>query len=176
MQILIYAAIIAAIYAAGGASGWELRRWYDAETVSALKIEIANRNTADAKRDADRATADAEAVKNAAGKLAGRVKTNEELADERRKFIETLSDDAACHVPGELVRLHDTAAQAVPLSRAAGPPNAAAKPAPCRPVILATARNYDTCHDTADRLTDLQDWIKDIRFSHERSLPRTTPR
>lgn len=163
MNILVYALIVIAIYAAGGASGWELRRWYDAETVSAMKVDIANRNTADAMTAAATNKADADATKKAADALAARSKTTEDRNNERQKAIASLSDDAACRISGDLVRLHDTAAATLPVSGSAKTPDGTAKAVACRAVILAAARNYDACHDNADKLTDLQRWIDDVK-------------
>ncbi len=161
MMNMLYAAGFALLIGFGG--GWQVRSWYDASTLAKCEARHAARDLADAKRDEAHRKSEADANRNAAANLAQRLKATKELTDERNRYLNSLSNDVACLIPGGLVRLHDAAAQAVHLPGSAGPPDATARPAACRAVIVTAAGNYDTCHDTADRLTDLQNWLRDIR-------------
>lgn len=63
----------------------------------------------------------------------------------------------ACPLPGGFRVLHDAAAQGA----AADPARVAdAAPVPAQDAAATVADNYTTCHETAERLSALQDWVR----------------
>ena len=158
---MLYAAGAALLIGFGG--GWQVRGWYDASTLAKCEARHAERDKADLVRDKSISDAQARAALNAADALFQRNKAKQELTDERNRYLNSLANDVACLIPGGLVRLHDSAAQAVHLPGTTGPLDATARPATCRAVVVTVAGNYDTCLETADRLTDLQNWLRDVR-------------
>jgi hypothetical protein len=153
----------AAALAIGFYGGWEVRSWYDSDTINKCEQRHAARDLDDANAADKHHQAEAEANRNAAAALAARQKTNDERSRERESYLSSFANDAACRIPGDLVRLHDATAQAMRIPRPAGLSDGATGSASCRAVVTTTAENYDTCHDTADRLTDLQTWLRDVR-------------
>lgn len=75
----------------------------------------------------------------------------------------TTTADAACPVPVGFVRLHDAAAQGMPIDPAAGNPDAPAPGIALSGVAATVAGNYATCHETAAQLTALQDWVRGLQ-------------
>lgn len=75
----------------------------------------------------------------------------------------TTSADAACPVPVGFVRVHDAAAQGVPIDPAAGDPDAPAPGIALSRVAATVADNYGACHETAAQLTALQDWVRGVQ-------------
>lgn len=75
----------------------------------------------------------------------------------------TATADAACPVPAGFVRVHDAAAQGVPLDPAAGDPDAPVPGLALSGVAAAVAGNYTTCHETAAQLSALQDWVRGLQ-------------
>lgn len=71
--------------------------------------------------------------------------------------------DAACAVPVGFVRVHDSAAQNLPLDYPPGDPDAPAPGLALSAVAAAVAGNYTTCHETAAQLTALQDWVRGLQ-------------
>lgn len=67
--------------------------------------------------------------------------------------------DARCPVPVGFVRVHDAAAQGVPLAGAAGNPDAPAPGLALSGVATVVAGNYTTCHEIREQLIALQGWI-----------------
>jgi len=64
--------------------------------------------------------------------------------------------DRACTVPAGFVRLHDAAAEGVPIAPSAGPPDAAASGIALSAVAGTVAGNYTACHANAEQLEQLQ--------------------
>ena len=62
-----------------------------------------------------------------------------------------------CAMPGGFRLLHDAAANGE-VPNPAGIPDAA--PVPAQDVASAVASNYGTCHETAERLRGLQEWVR----------------
>lgn len=75
----------------------------------------------------------------------------------------TAKADAACPVPVGFVRVHDAAAQGLPLDQSAGDPDAIAPGVTLSSVAGTVAGNYTTCHETAEQLTALQDWVRGLQ-------------
>ncbi|RMX18080.1 hypothetical protein EBQ34_03190 [Vandammella animalimorsus] len=69
--------------------------------------------------------------------------------------------DAACTVNRGFVRLHDAAA-AGELPTSTGDSDAAASGLALSTVAGTVTANYQTCHETAERLKALQEWIRDV--------------
>lgn len=75
----------------------------------------------------------------------------------------TATADAACPVPVGFVRLHNSAAQNMPLDPAPGNPDAPAPGVALSTVASTVADNYTTCHATAAQLNALQDWVRGLQ-------------
>ena len=70
--------------------------------------------------------------------------------------------DAACTINRGFVRLHDAAA-AGELPTAPGDPDAPAEGLALSAVAATVVTNYQTCHENAEQLKALQDWIRQTR-------------
>ncbi len=70
--------------------------------------------------------------------------------------------DAACIVHRGFVSLHDAAA-AGELPTASGDPDAPAEGLAVSAVAATVVTNYQTCHENAEQLKALQDWIRQTR-------------
>ena len=70
--------------------------------------------------------------------------------------------DAACTVPSGFVSLHDAAA-AGELPEAARDADAPAEGLALSAVAATVVSNYQTCHENAEQLKALQDWIRQTR-------------
>jgi hypothetical protein len=70
--------------------------------------------------------------------------------------------DAACTVHRGFVSLHD-AASAGELPAAPGDPDAPAEGLALSAVAATVVTNYQTCHENAEQLKALQDWIRQTR-------------
>lgn len=75
----------------------------------------------------------------------------------------TAKADAACPVPAGFVRVHDAAAQGVPLNPATGDPDAPVPGLALSGVAGVVAGNYTACHETAEQLSALQDWVRGLQ-------------
>lgn len=75
----------------------------------------------------------------------------------------TAHADAACPVPVGFVRLHDSAAQNMPLGQPPANPDAPAPGLALSAVAATVAGNYTTCHETAQQLSALQDWVRGLQ-------------
>ena len=69
--------------------------------------------------------------------------------------------DAACTINRGFVRLHDAAA-AGELPTPAGDSDAAASGLALSTVAGTVTANYQTCHETAEQLRALQEWISEM--------------
>lgn len=69
--------------------------------------------------------------------------------------------DAACTVNRGFVRLHDAAA-AGELPTPAGDPDAAASGLALSTVATTLTSNYQICHETAEQLRALQEWVMEM--------------
>lgn len=84
------------------------------------------------------------------------------------KEVPTYVKATDCPMPGGFRVLHDAAAYGTLPDPAA---IADASSVPAAAVATTVAINYGTCHETAQRLTDLQGWVteqKDLKLSDER--------
>ena len=75
----------------------------------------------------------------------------------------TAQADAACPIPTGFVRVHDAAAQGVPLGEPAGDPDAPAPGVTLSAVAGTVAGNYTACHETGAQLTALQAWLRGLQ-------------
>ena len=75
----------------------------------------------------------------------------------------TAKADAACPIPAGFVRVHDAAAQGVPLGEPAGDPEAPAPGVTLSAVADTVAGNYTACHETGTQLTELQAWLRGLQ-------------
>ena len=75
----------------------------------------------------------------------------------------TATADAACPVPVGFVRVHNAAAQNMPLDPAPGNPDAPAPGVALSTVASTVTDNYTTCHTTAAQLSALQDWVRGLQ-------------
>ena len=71
----------------------------------------------------------------------------------------TKEADADCTINRGFVRLHDAAATAADLPNPAGPADAGASGIALSTVAATVTTNYGLCHETAEQLTALQEWI-----------------
>lgn len=69
--------------------------------------------------------------------------------------------DAACTINRGFVRLHDAAAAGA-LPEPARDADAAAADIALSAVAGTVANNYQTCHETAEQLTALQTWVREM--------------
>ena len=75
----------------------------------------------------------------------------------------TAQADAACPIPTGFVRVHDAAAQGVPLGEPAGDPDAPAPGVTLSAVADTVAGNYTACHEAGAQLTALQAWLRGLQ-------------
>ena len=75
----------------------------------------------------------------------------------------TAKADAACPIPAGFVRVHDAAAQGVPLGEPAGDPDAPAPGVTLSAVADTVAGNYTACHEAGAQLTALQVWLRGLQ-------------
>ena len=75
----------------------------------------------------------------------------------------TAKADAACPIPAGFVRVHDAAAQGVPLGEPAGDPDAPAAGVTLSAVADTVAGNYTACHEAGAQLTALQAWLRGLQ-------------
>ena len=75
----------------------------------------------------------------------------------------TAKADAACPVPVGFVRVHDSAAQGLPLGQPPGNPDAPAPGLALSAVAATVAGNSTTCHATAQQLIALQGWVRGLQ-------------
>ena len=74
--------------------------------------------------------------------------------------------DAACVLSRGFVRLHDAAAAGV-VPDPAGGPDAAPAGIALSTVAGTVAGNYERCHENAEQLTALQEWIHEMKKAAE---------
>lgn len=104
-------------------------------------------------------------LKAAAGKVTvrtetvyvDRVRTIREKGDAIVREVPVFVPAGSCELPGGFRLLHDAAAADEPVPDPAGIPDAA--PVPAQIAATTVTGNYTTCHETAQRLTSLQDWV-----------------
>ena len=87
-----------------------------------------------------------------------RVKVIREKGDAIVREVPVFVPAGSPDLPGGFRLLHDAAAAAGPVPDAAGIPDAA--PVPAQAVAATVAGNYAIAHETAARLTALQDWVR----------------
>lgn len=68
--------------------------------------------------------------------------------------------DAACVVNAGFVRVHDAAAGNLPTPEPSGAADDAPSGIALSAVAATNAGNYATCHETAERLTSLQEYVR----------------
>ena len=75
----------------------------------------------------------------------------------------TAKADAACPIPAGFVRVHDAAAQGVPIDPSTGDPDAPVPGLALSGIAATVAGNYTACHETAAQLSALQDWVRGLQ-------------
>lgn len=75
----------------------------------------------------------------------------------------TAKADAACPIPAGFVRVHDSAAQGVPVGEPTGNPDAPVPGLALSAVAATVAGNYTACHETTQQLSALQDWLRGLQ-------------
>jgi len=75
----------------------------------------------------------------------------------------TPAADAACPVSIGFVRVHNAAAQNLPIDQPAGHPDAPATGVALSTVASTVAGNYTTCHEAAQQLSALQAWVRGLQ-------------
>lgn len=107
-----------------------------------------------------------------AKRLAERNEATQQITEDRaesREVIRTVTNTIlkevpvyvprdSCDLPPGYRLLHDAAAAGVP------PPPAGtdAAPVPAQAAVATVIDNYGTCHDNADRLAKLQQWVREV--------------
>lgn len=86
-----------------------------------------------------------------------RIVTIREKSDAIVQEVPVFVPAGSCELPGGFRLLHDAAAANGPVPDAAAVADAA--PVAAQAAATAVFDNYGTCHETAQRLTSLQDWI-----------------
>jgi len=72
----------------------------------------------------------------------------------------TAKADARCDVPAGFVSVHNAAAENAPLSEPTRDPDAPAPGVALSTVAETVAGNYAICHETAEQLTALQEYVR----------------
>lgn len=117
-------------------------------------------------KSVEKGKAEVARLKEAAGKVTvrvetkyiDRVKTIREKADAIVREVKVFVPVGSCDLPGGFRLLHDAAAQGA-IPDPTGIPDAA--PVDAQTVASTVAGNYGTCHETAQRLISLQEWVSE---------------
>lgn len=75
----------------------------------------------------------------------------------------TVEADAACPIPVGFVRVHNAAAEGVPLGEPAGDSNAPAAGLTLSAVAATVNDNYAACHENAEQVTALQAYLRGLQ-------------
>lgn len=97
----------------------------------------------------------------------------EEITKEVPVYV-TKQADSGCIINTGFVRVHDAAAQGIPISGTAGAADAAPSGVALSAVAATTTGNYGTCHLIREQVVGLQDWIRRQRSIEE--TPRDASR
>lgn len=153
-------AITIALLAVLGLFGWRIHAYGES------RYEAGQAST-QAKWDkaVERGKAEVERLRLAAGKVTtvtevkyiDRVKVIREKGDEIVRQVPVFVPAGSSDLPGGFRLLHDAAARNVALPEAGAIADAAGVPA--QDVAATVAGNYAICHETAQRLTSLQEWV-----------------
>ena len=114
---------------------------------------------------AEAQTRQAEATVQVVTQYVDRVQVVREKGDTILKEVPVyvpIQADAACTIHRGFVSLHDAAA-AGELPHATGDPDAPAEGLTLSAVTGTIASNYQSCHENAEQLKALQDWIRQLR-------------
>ncbi|MGH8076838.1 MAG: hypothetical protein ACREPE_05870 [Lysobacter sp.] len=84
------------------------------------------------------------------------------LTKEIPVYVTALAD-ARCNVPVGFVRVHDAAAQNLPLDRPTGDPDAPAAGVTLSAVADTVARNYGACFETREQVIGLQEYVRGLQ-------------
>lgn len=83
----------------------------------------------------------------------------------------TAQADARCPVPVGFVRVHNAAAQNLPLDRPAADPDAPAPGVTLSTIAATVAGNYTTCHQVRQQVIGLQHYIRGLQRAHAPLTP-----
>lgn len=150
-------AILLLVCAIGGFVWWQEDRVSDAEE-RATKAE-------DDARSLSQQLNQAKSGVRVVTKYVDRVKIVREVGKTITKEIPvyvTAEADDRCTVPSGFVSVHNAAAENVPLAVPAGDPDAPAAGIALSDVAETVSGNYGTCHENAEQLIGLQDWLLGI--------------
>lgn len=75
----------------------------------------------------------------------------------------TAQADARCDVPVGFVRVHDAAAEGVPLGQPTGDPDAPAPGVTLSAVAGTVTDNYGACHENTAQVIGLQDYVRGLQ-------------
>lgn len=140
-------ALVAVVaFSAGGVTAWRVQNWrHDAKKVA----EMQELNRLNAKR---------ETVSAQAGTLyAEKQKATNAKVIERIVQVDRFVPATSCPLSGGFRVYHDAAAEDKELPDPTAKSDAPAVTA--KEVAVTTATNYGICHDNADRLEALQNWV-----------------
>lgn len=129
------------------------------------QAQFAEMKIAAAKREAESAKVTTQVVT----KYIDRVTVVKETSDATVKAIPKLISqdaDAKCDVPNGFVMLHDSAAKGE-VPDTSGSSNEAASGVKISEVGQTVTENYGTCHQNAEQLKSLQEWIKSQQKIYE---------
>ncbi|MGE7139667.1 hypothetical protein ACQKIE_18730 [Luteibacter sp. NPDC031894] len=154
MKVLI-AALATLLLVACGALWWEHR------TATGLAGELDTAKTAALSADFEASAARADLV--TVTKFVDRVQVVRETTATIRQEIPryvTPAADRRYLLPDGFVWLHDAAAAGVSPGQRAGDPDAASEAVTASQALDVVVRNYGICHETAEQLTSLQEWVR----------------
>ena len=153
-RLLVLAALAAALVGAGWfkGAGHVQHQWDAAVAEQARQVARVEKQQA-------------EATVQVVTRYIDRVKVVREKGDAIIKEVPVYvpsEADTACTIHRGFVRLHDAAAANV-VPRAAEPADASAAGIALSAVATTLADNYQRCHENAEQLIALQDWVRQLR-------------
>jgi hypothetical protein len=135
--------------------------WIQHRQANSLAAELANARTSAIAADFEASAARADVVRITA--FVDRVRvvhdTTATLRQEIPRYV-TPTADRRYLLPDGFVWLHDAAATGVPVVAAAGDPDAASQGVTTSAALDTIVGNYGTCHETAEQLSALQEWVR----------------
>ena len=154
MNILI-AALATLLLAACGALWWEHRT----ATGLADELDMAKTAALAADFEASAARADVVTVTHYVDRVQVVRETTATIRQEIPRYV-TPAADRRYLLPDGFVWLHDAAAAGVPPGQRAGDPDAASQTVTASGALDVIVSNYGICHETAEQLTALQEWVR----------------
>ncbi|MDR6642764.1 hypothetical protein J2X57_001976 [Luteibacter sp. 1214] len=135
--------------------------WWQHHDNTSLSAQLAAASTAAIAADFEASAARADVVRITA--FVDRVRvvhdTTATLRQEIPRYV-TPTADRRYLLPDGFVWLHDAAAAGVPEVDATGDPDAASEAVAASQALDIIVGNYGSCHETAEQLSALQDWVR----------------